>query len=1089
MPFAPSPRKRIMPIFCFTDIEGSTTRWEQYKDAMGMVIARHYAILDSVVPKHGGKIIKKTGDGIYAVFPDAQDNQACQALSCAIELQSLFQAESWPGVGELRIRMGFHSGQAMELAGDYYGPAANRTARLMSLGWGGQILVSEDLWKKAALPEGAAWKDLGVHQVKDLPEPQHIFELTHASLRLKDFPPLKSISNRPHNLPDQLSLFVGRERELSAIDSRLKDPSCRLVSLVGMGGMGKSRLAIQVSMQCLDQYAHGVAYADFSALKDPALLAGHLASALKLSLYAQEDAKAQVLAYLKDKQMLILLDGFDQGAAGAALVAEILEAAPKAQVLVTSWARLNMRAETLFEVQGLDLPVRPQAADLETCGSGKFFLQQALRFHPGFVLKAEDRAALHQILTRLQGMPLGLELAAAWARALPLKAIAEKMDKDLRFLSSSRQDLPERHRSLKALFNAAWEMLAPHEQDLMLRLSVIRGAFRLPAAQAVARATVESLAGLADKSVLGVGVDGRTHMPEPLRQMAFFKLEEDAIKKDASLDLAARYYCRFAKDQERQVRGVQQLSGLAQMREEYLNIRQAWDWAVEKAWVHEFGAAARCLGVYTDILGSGWEWQARMEKALNLWGGSELRVFMGVAVEESQAIYGVLLSNLANYQFSQSKVREALKTLENSQRVLRKLAHKDGVAHGLLRMALFVGPEDDKRRPCLDEAMKLYHELGDANGMAWARRNLGYLLCCQGQVQEGRAILLSCKAVFEEQGNQRELAWCLNNLAQAALDEGELASGVQGLKRAIDLFTQMGDLEGAGWTISSLGRVAIKQAAWKEAEAAMVRSLGYFSQIRNIRGRTEVLRNLCEVEVGLGDMGQATRMVDQIITETEAAQEWEGMGSAMLQKSQLLLSQGQWAQSIQVAEQGRNAYAKAGSLPGQAASHEQLACIQGQSGERVRAREQLNQALELYTQSGLRDGEARILVRLGDLDFSEAKPERGEANYVQAIKISRYVKLGDYTLAALLGVALALLKQGRQLDALRLGVLCERALTENLLPASDLAFYKDTVQRSGLVMSQVGAKLMQSKIDEERAKAKGENLRQALKNVVEKPLI
>src|SRR5665213_1707074 len=194
-----------MPVFCFTDIEGSTGLWEKHQDAMGPLIARHYAILQQGVTSHGGRIIKTTGDGIFAIFPDETGDSPSAALECALDLQHRLQGEVWPVIGELRVRMAFHSGHAEEVAGDYFGPTANRTARLMSLGWGGQILVSEDLRKQAQLPTGAEWLDLGVHQVKDLPEPQHIFSLAHPALKLREFPPLKSLSNRPHNLPEQLS--------------------------------------------------------------------------------------------------------------------------------------------------------------------------------------------------------------------------------------------------------------------------------------------------------------------------------------------------------------------------------------------------------------------------------------------------------------------------------------------------------------------------------------------------------------------------------------------------------------------------------------------------------------------------------------------------------------------------------------------------------------------------------------------------------------------------------------------------------------------------------------------------------------------
>ncbi|HTA16662.1 MAG TPA: adenylate/guanylate cyclase domain-containing protein, partial [bacterium] len=228
-----------MPVFGFTDIEGSTGLWEKHKEAMGPIIAMHYAIMEQSIASHGGRIVKKTGDGIFAFFPDEGGDSTKAALESALDMQRCFQGQVWPVIGELRVRMAFHSGHAEEMDGDFYGPTANRTARFMSLGWGGQILVSEDLKKLARLPEGAEWLDFGMHQIKDLPEPQHIFGLAHPSLKLKEFPPLKSLSNRPNNLPEHVHPFVGRRRELKDLAGLLAAPHSRLVTLLGGGGMGK----------------------------------------------------------------------------------------------------------------------------------------------------------------------------------------------------------------------------------------------------------------------------------------------------------------------------------------------------------------------------------------------------------------------------------------------------------------------------------------------------------------------------------------------------------------------------------------------------------------------------------------------------------------------------------------------------------------------------------------------------------------------------------------------------------------------------------------------------------------------------------
>jgi class 3 adenylate cyclase len=513
-----------MPVFAFTDMEGSTGLWEKYQDAMGPVIAKHYAILDKVVPAFGGKIIKKTGDGIFALFPDETPDRPSPALECALDLQRRFQDENWPVIGELRVRMAFHCGQAEEMAGDYYGPTANRTARFMSLGWGGQILVSEDLRRVAQLPEGAEWKDLGFHQVKDLPEPQHIFCMDHPSLRLREFPALKSLSNRPHNMPGQLSPLVGRKRELADIAGLLSGPHSRLVTLLGGGGMGKTRLAIQAALDNLEAFKHGANLVSLDTLAAPDQLATRIAESLKIGLYRQKEPREQLLEYLKDKGLLLILDPCERLGVAAALISDILESCPGVRVLACSRKRLNLRSESVLELRGLDYPADAVAEGFASSGCARLFVQQVQGSQQGYVLRPDDRPPFLQICRLLRGMPLGLELAADWIRSTPMKALAERLEKEPGFLASARQDLPESHRSLKALFDSAWVQLSDAECVALSKVSAFKGGFSLGAAQLAFMVRAETLATLAERSLIEILEPGRYLMPEGTRAFAAAKL-------------------------------------------------------------------------------------------------------------------------------------------------------------------------------------------------------------------------------------------------------------------------------------------------------------------------------------------------------------------------------------------------------------------------------------------------------------------------------------------------------------------------------------------------------------------------------------
>jgi predicted ATPase/class 3 adenylate cyclase len=1073
-----------MPIFAFTDIEGSTGLWERHQGAMGPIIARHYEILHLIVEGRGGKIIKKTGDGIFALFPDEDPGQPSRALDCALELQRRFQAEAWPVIGELRVRIALHRGEAEEMGGDYYGPTANRTARLMSLGWGGQVLVSEDLYKTATLPAGAQWADLGLHQVKDLPEPQQVYGLLHPSLKLQEFPALKSLSSRPHNLPERLSPLVGRRRETQELAALLTGPQGRLITLLGGGGMGKSRLAVQAALENLAAFKHGANRVELEGLSSADELPGRIAASLKLATYRQQDPAQQVTEYLKDKELLLILDPCEQLVASA-WIPKLLEACPGLRILACSRRRLNLHGGSILELQGLDYPEEVIPEGFSSGGCARFFVQQAQGFQPGFSLKPEDRGYFLRICRVLRGMPLGLELAAAWVRSVPLKVLAERLEQDPRFLSSERGDLSASHRSLQALFNASWALLGERERTALASLSVFSG-FTSSAAQTAFRTAPEVLAALAEEGLLEKGEAGRYSLPPTVRFFAALNLAALGPKQEEALDLHARYFCRLLKERERNLLGFDQARVVAELRREFPNIQRAWDRAVDMAWGREMGQAARCLGLYTDMQGLARDWDGRMEKALQVWEAQAGAEGEAIAREEALSVQASLLCNRASYLFSLGKGVLARSSMEKSLGLFRKAGNRSGAAYALVRIAVFLGPEDERRRPALEEAISLYQGLNDANGTAWARRNLGYLLCLQGRVQEGQPLVEESLLVFRKVGNQREIGWSLNTLGQAALERGDLEAGAGHLREARDIFVGLGDLENAAWTLHRLGRLAMKQAHWEEARTSLEESLSLFGQIRHFRGRALVLRSLCDLCAAQGDLASAFQVLDRAMAEAKAAGDGTGQAGAMMQKGQLLAGQKNYAEALGLLQAAQAAFAAAASEQGQALALEAQGGVILAQGDALLARRCLEQGVQTFARSGLYDGEARVCVRLGDLDSAEGKAPAAEALYKKALRLSHQNKPGDYSLGALLGLAGLLTKAGRKLEGLQMALLCERALGAGMMPPSEPEFFADLGRRAQATLAQIGAKLMQSVIEEARAKMAKDDVRALLKDYVEK---
>ncbi|HEX8683230.1 MAG TPA: BTAD domain-containing putative transcriptional regulator, partial [Ardenticatenaceae bacterium] len=384
--------------------------------------------------------------------------------------------------------------------------------------------------------------------------------------------------SQPLKLPVQSTLFVGRKEELAELAALLASPECRLLTLVGPGGTGKTRLALQVAAQQAETLANGASLVSLASLASADLLVPSIASAVGLTSFGAADPKTQLLNHLRDRQMLLLLDNFEHLMDGADLLTEILQEAPGVKLLVTSRERLNLLGEWLFEVQGLPVPQNGHDATEEESSALMLFVQSARRVRSGFALTAAERPHVVRICQLVEGMPLGIELAAAWARVLPAAEIAQEIERNIDFLAASTRDTPSRHRSMRAIFDHSWSLLSDEESLALARLSLFRGGFRREAAQTVADAPLPMLAALGDKSLLRRVSSGRYDMHELVRQYALEKLNASG-DLDAIRDRYLAYYSNFVAEAAPQLQGAQQVGWLEQLEQELDNLRAAFEWS------------------------------------------------------------------------------------------------------------------------------------------------------------------------------------------------------------------------------------------------------------------------------------------------------------------------------------------------------------------------------------------------------------------------------------------------------------------------------------------------------------------------------
>jgi predicted ATPase/class 3 adenylate cyclase len=599
--------------FLFADLESSTRLWETVPDAMAAALERHDAILDDAVSNANGHVLKRTGDGIMAIFSSASDGvRAC------VEAQQRLQDEPWPETGPLRVRMGMHAGQPQQRAGDFFGPPVNRAARIMGAAHGGQVLLSAVTAELARdrLPDDVALRDLGEQRLKDLLQPERIFQLLHPALPA-EFAPVETLDRRPNNLPTQISEFLGREVELSEIQGLLGEAGVRLLTLVGPGGIGKTRLALQAAADQIDRFDDGLYLVDLSPVRDRDAVFESIVRAVGLTGTSPDSPLDALKQGLAGRELLLLLDNFEQVIDAAADIAKLLAACPRLKVLVTSREALRLRGERLFHVPPLGLPaegsLRAGAQTLAGYEAVRLFSERAREAQPGFALTDDNAAAVAEICARLDGLPLAIELAAARLRLFSPEELRDRLRGRLELLRGGARDLPARQRTLRSTIEWSYELLDEEERSLFGVLSVFSPtgvtaveevAIRLEQLRDVD--VIDRLASLTDKSLVlsrnGSGFVQLT-MLETIRDYAEERLEGQVGLGAAARRAHAEYFAEFAGAARDRLEGPQRDEALDELEAQLGNLRTAWRYWVEAANLEKLNDLVDALWALYDARG------------------------------------------------------------------------------------------------------------------------------------------------------------------------------------------------------------------------------------------------------------------------------------------------------------------------------------------------------------------------------------------------------------------------------------------------------------------------------------------------------
>ena len=828
--------------------------WEQHPDAMQVSLERHNQILQDCIAHHGGIVYKIIGDEFQSAFAIPS-----QALEAAISIQTALSEEKWGESGPIKVRIGIHTGPAHASQGDYDAISShtlNRVARLMSVGHGGQIILSlavEEL-VRGLLPQGVSLDNLGEHFLKGIDQPVHIFQASAPGLP-HIFPSLKTRVIHHHNLPVENTPFVGREAEISNINALLSDPACRLVSVVGQGGMGKSRLAIQVARQIEANFPDGVWYVPLAPLRSPEHIPTAVGQALNLSFSGQVDPQEQLLHYLVDKEMLLLLDNYEHLLPeGASLPISIMENTPKVKILVTSRARLNLQNEWVVELQGLPYPKDEKSEEVKEFDAVTLFLAHARRVAGGS-FPEQDRHCVVRLSQLVEGMPLAIVLAASWLNSLTCDLIVKEVEDNLDFLESELRDIPERHRSLQAVFDESWKLLDPEEQTIFKHLSVFRGGFNNRAAKQVTGASLRSLASLVNKSLLNRGAGGRYQMHELLRQYAWEKLQNDPEEAAQVCDLHCSYFADLLRVGYDDLFGEKQQQALLDIISELENIRTAWQWSLEQAKIPEIRIIAGSLYYFCQMQNRYLEGKEGAQTALNVLENMEPSKPRDLTMAQVLTYLGWLGIRLGEYE-------QAKRALEKSREINRQYdnAFSPGMgmdpddALGIL--AMVQGDYTEAVR--LGEASRrLSLERGDQVNLLFAYYVLENAYLALGRIDEARQSAQNAYALSEERKEKWFRAYILIDLGNIARSSGDYLTAKENYQASYNLRELFNDAEGMAVALTHLGEIAILQEDYQQAEVLYQRSVKNYQVILDRGGLADALNGLGRAAMVLGKMDEA----------------------------------------------------------------------------------------------------------------------------------------------------------------------------------------------------------------------------------------
>ncbi|MFP4343460.1 MAG: tetratricopeptide repeat protein [Anaerolineales bacterium] len=963
-------------------------------------------LLPEIVQEHGGEICYRQEGGTCVVFFTGKPLECALLLLC-----------SWNN--DVPPQVGVHLAPVKQVRDRPHDPAVRHTEFLAEAAAPGQILLSEKAADILPLPRGAALQDLGHHMVKDLAPHQKIFQLMHVDLKRRDFPPPRTLSSFKQNFLPRTPPFIGRRRELAGIAQHLRGGT-RLLTLTGVGGVGKSRLAYQAAAVNIEAFTHGIFFVPTIPVPSPQLLPSTVAEALSFSFHGRMDTQKQLLNYLRRKNLLLILDSYEHLLPYVELPRAILSKAPGVTLLVTSQQVLGLEQEETYTLSGLSYPTREGDDEIGRYEAVELFVQIAHHIDPLFTLDPENATAVAEICRTVEGLPLGVNMAATLVRILSCQEILTGIRQTLDFLKNSRRQLPERHRSLRAVFEYSWSLISAEEREIVSRLVVFRGGFQAEAAATVMGITPVILKRLQAKSLLRCLPSGRFYVPTPLRQYTLERLQAQSALYDHHCQGHATYYARLLQHSTPSLWEAGQKETLHRLIEELHNLQAMWYYAVEAQNLELLRLTARGMYRLHEMRSRFHEGRALFEEATAM--VRTLRPSSPDAHKKTEELLALLTLYQGALCYLQSAHETANELLRESRSLLQRYAMPGemGYAHLYLGATAFRQGYLERARKSYEEARTIFEERGEAEGMASVYLELGKVNCVQGDYETANYYYAQSVAIRRSVGDLWGTAQLYHNLGGVAFARARYKDAQNFFKQSLKVEREFDNRWGISFALNGLGLTAFEVGDYEEARMHLERSLNLRRELGADWAIASSLDHVAHVLVAQGNLDEAESLAREALILRRQVNDQIGHALSIYLLATVALARGECSE----AETG---YREALRMFQSLKDHSGVRRARNGLGETLLMQGKISEACELFTATQARCAKASdpqyliyALAGLGEVFAQRGQTQQAWSYYRAALQRVREIPTPPLFLKVCYGIAKLYLQSGNREEALSL---------------------------------------------------------------------